>query len=170
MLHVFVMALKCFASVSDICFKCFNYFKRMLQVFYLDVAKSRSGVTHVTMGPHAAVACCSCWGVRKHTRHERSLSTSAWKAYKARVSSGLYSKWYVRSGWCRPPCGCTGCRRGKRGTGTGASVEQSLRVFDQASGVCGPGGAGPRVGALGVDVGNEVLVAASERAVQTSWC
>lgn len=42
------------------------------------------------------------------------------------------------------------------------SVEWSLRVFGQASYVCGPGGAGLRVGALGVDVGNEVLARASE--------
>jgi hypothetical protein len=29
----------CFASVSDVCCKCFSCFGRMLQVFYLDVAK-----------------------------------------------------------------------------------------------------------------------------------
>jgi hypothetical protein len=35
----FQVFLWCFASVSDICCKCFNCFGRMLQVFHLDVAK-----------------------------------------------------------------------------------------------------------------------------------
>jgi hypothetical protein len=34
--HVFS---QCFASVSDVCCKCFSCFGRMLQVFHLDVAK-----------------------------------------------------------------------------------------------------------------------------------
>jgi hypothetical protein len=34
----------CFASVLDVCYKYFSYFRRILQVFHL-------GVAHVAMGP-----------------------------------------------------------------------------------------------------------------------
>jgi hypothetical protein len=37
--HVFLSFFWCFASVPDICCMCFSCFKRMLQVFHLDVAK-----------------------------------------------------------------------------------------------------------------------------------
>jgi hypothetical protein len=40
-----------FSGVSDVCCKCFKYFKRMLQVFYLDVAKVDIGVAHFAVGP-----------------------------------------------------------------------------------------------------------------------
>jgi hypothetical protein len=30
---------RCFASISNVCFRCFSYFGRMLEVFYLDVTK-----------------------------------------------------------------------------------------------------------------------------------
>jgi hypothetical protein len=29
----------CFSGVSDVCYKCFSYFRHMLQVFHLDVVK-----------------------------------------------------------------------------------------------------------------------------------
>jgi hypothetical protein len=84
MLHMFAMALKCFASVSDICFKCFNYFKRMLQVFYLDIAKVDPVLhmlqwDHMPQSPAVAVGALEsiqgmsgpCLQVRgKRTRHE----------------------------------------------------------------------------------------------------
>ena len=43
MLHVFAMVFKCFsdvfASVSEVCFKCFIYLFCTLQLLYLDVSK-----------------------------------------------------------------------------------------------------------------------------------
>jgi hypothetical protein len=69
----------------------FQVFLGVLQVFQLfrtyvasvssAYCKSRSGVTHVALGPPAAVACCSCRAVEKRTRHERSSPANAWKAY-----------------------------------------------------------------------------------------
>jgi hypothetical protein len=56
MLHMFAMVFKCFASVSDVCCKSFNYFERMLQVFDLDVVKKDLSVAHVAIG----LTCCSC--------------------------------------------------------------------------------------------------------------
>ena len=41
----------CFPGVSDVCCKCFNCFGRILQVFYLDVVKVDLGVAHVVVGP-----------------------------------------------------------------------------------------------------------------------
>jgi hypothetical protein len=37
--HVVFKFFWCFASVSDVCCKCFNYFGRILQMFPLDVTK-----------------------------------------------------------------------------------------------------------------------------------
>jgi hypothetical protein len=39
-----------FASVFDVCCKCFSYFKCMLQVFHLDVANRDRGVPRVAGG------------------------------------------------------------------------------------------------------------------------
>jgi hypothetical protein len=40
MLHIFYSSYTCFFSgVSDVCYKCFSYFRHMLQVFHLYVAK-----------------------------------------------------------------------------------------------------------------------------------
>jgi hypothetical protein len=35
----FSSVFRYFASVSDVCCKCFSYFRRMLQVFHLNVVK-----------------------------------------------------------------------------------------------------------------------------------
>jgi hypothetical protein len=49
----------CFSRVSDICCKCLNYFGCMLQMFPLDVAKSRSGVHMLQWTPSTTATCCS---------------------------------------------------------------------------------------------------------------
>jgi hypothetical protein len=54
--HMYVasVALRCcicctdYTCVASVCFKCFNYFKRILQVFYLDVAYVCSAHTHMS--------------------------------------------------------------------------------------------------------------------------
>jgi hypothetical protein len=40
--------------------KCFSYFKHMLQVFYLDVAKVDQVLHMLQWDPHAVAAYCSC--------------------------------------------------------------------------------------------------------------
>jgi hypothetical protein len=35
----FSSVFRCFSSVSDACFKCFIVFRRMLQMFHLDISK-----------------------------------------------------------------------------------------------------------------------------------
>jgi hypothetical protein len=52
MLH---MLLWLYTHVSNICFKCFICFRRMLQMFHLDVLKVGLG------GAHAAIVCCCCY-------------------------------------------------------------------------------------------------------------
>jgi hypothetical protein len=37
--HVFLSFLLLFVSISDVCYKCFSYFGRMLYLFHLDVVK-----------------------------------------------------------------------------------------------------------------------------------
>jgi uncharacterized membrane protein len=48
-----MFALKLY--VASVCFKCFKYFRGMLQVFYTDVAKLDYDVAHVAMVVHI------CW-------------------------------------------------------------------------------------------------------------
>jgi hypothetical protein len=54
----------CFPGISDICYKCFNYFGCMLQVFHLNIAKvdlccTCCSETHLQQ-PHAATVGAVC--------------------------------------------------------------------------------------------------------------
>jgi hypothetical protein len=52
----FAMATNVFSGVSNVCCKCFNSFRRMLQVFHLSVANVDLGVAHVAVGQPPVVA------------------------------------------------------------------------------------------------------------------
>jgi hypothetical protein len=67
---------RCFASVSDICCKCFSYFGRMLQVFHLDVTKLDLVLHMLHWYPAAAAA-----GAQTVSR------ACAWEASGARAVS-----------------------------------------------------------------------------------
>jgi hypothetical protein len=64
----FTMATHVFSIVSDVCCKCF---RRVLQVFHLDVAKVNMLFAHVVVGPicrnrllcWARLHACGCGGV-----------------------------------------------------------------------------------------------------------
>ena len=49
--HVFSNVLGVFASVSDVCCKCFSCFERMLHVFHMYVSKVDRDAPHVAMCP-----------------------------------------------------------------------------------------------------------------------
>jgi hypothetical protein len=66
----FAMAMTCFASVSDVCCKCFICCGCMLQVFHLNIAKVDMMLQMLQQDPSAATACCSCWGT-VHARRMR---------------------------------------------------------------------------------------------------
>ena len=51
--HVFSSFFWCFASVLDICCRCFSYFRRMLQMFHLNIAKV-DRMLHMLNGTHLA--------------------------------------------------------------------------------------------------------------------
>jgi hypothetical protein len=44
-------------SVASLCCKCFRYFRRMLQMFYLNISKGDFGVAHVVMAIYACFKC-----------------------------------------------------------------------------------------------------------------
>ena len=99
----------CFAIVSDVCCKYFNYFGCMLQVFYLDVAKVDL-VLHMLQWDHllqssAVVAGAPLSGI------ECPPPTCARKTYEARgVSACCRSGGQrVRSGWRGLRVGAPGC-------------------------------------------------------------
>jgi hypothetical protein len=76
--HVFFKFFWCFVNVLDVCCKCFSYFRRMLQVFHLNVAKvdrmlHMLNETHLTQLPTAVARAC-CWRVaeRVNAPHVRS--------------------------------------------------------------------------------------------------
>jgi hypothetical protein len=50
---MFHILLWLYTYVSSICFKCFSRFRRMLQVFHLDVAKVDLDIACVAMAIHA---------------------------------------------------------------------------------------------------------------------
>jgi len=52
-----------FASVSDVCCKCYNYFGHMLHVFYLDLAKVDLMLHMLQWDPHAQMLGCRQAGV-----------------------------------------------------------------------------------------------------------
>ena len=134
---------RCFVSVSDVCCKCFNCFERILQVFYLDVAH----VKWDHLPPPPAAAAGALESVRgtsgprllargKRTKHERQAVSTCRRS----------GEWRVRSRWCGPPLGRTGCRCGNTGywhQHECRKVSACLHVFGRASSACGPGGAGP---------------------------
>jgi hypothetical protein len=45
------------AHVASLCFKCFRYFRGVLQVFYIDVVKADRDVAHVAMVIHVCFKC-----------------------------------------------------------------------------------------------------------------
>jgi hypothetical protein len=47
----------CFSGVSDVRCKCFSCFRRMVQVFHLDVANLDLSVAHVAIGLSCRHAC-----------------------------------------------------------------------------------------------------------------
>jgi hypothetical protein len=63
-----------FSSVSDVCCKCFSYFGRMLQVFYLDVVKVD---LMLQRDPLAATASWSCLGVVHARGKQRRMEAGA---------------------------------------------------------------------------------------------
>jgi hypothetical protein len=59
---VFQVFLSVFASVSNACFKCFIFFRRMLQNLHLNVLKIDRMLYMLQCDSHTIAACCSCWG------------------------------------------------------------------------------------------------------------
>jgi hypothetical protein len=51
----------CFPRVSDVCCKCFNRFKRMLQMLSYRCWKVDLVLHMLQWTPSAVAACCSCW-------------------------------------------------------------------------------------------------------------
>jgi hypothetical protein len=81
---------RCFASVSDVCYKCFSCFGHMLQVFHLDVAKVDLVLHMLQWDPYVAVAGAPLsqrrWSPRTGMRHGQVSHPCGWRA--------------------RTPCGC----------------------------------------------------------------
>jgi hypothetical protein len=48
---MFAMTFKCFASVSDVCCKCFSYFRTYVASISSGCSKSRYDIAHVIMDP-----------------------------------------------------------------------------------------------------------------------
>jgi hypothetical protein len=99
----------CFASVSDVCCKCINYFGRMLQVFHLDVAKVDL-VLHMLQWDHLLLGLAVVAGHCRASAECLCLHVCG-KVYEARVVSACYrlGGQRVLSGWRRPHVGAPGC-------------------------------------------------------------
>jgi hypothetical protein len=59
--YVFQWLHICFPRVTDVCCKCFNSFRRLLQMLSLDVTKVDLVLYMLQWTPYATAACCSCW-------------------------------------------------------------------------------------------------------------
>jgi hypothetical protein len=58
--------------VANVCFKCFRYFRGILQVFYIDVAKVDRDVAYVAM---VVYVCCKCLFLMFHLLFRRMLQS-----------------------------------------------------------------------------------------------
>jgi hypothetical protein len=80
--HVFKFFLV-FATVSDVCYKCFSHFGCTLQVFHQDVAKVDMVLHMLQWDAPAASTCYNCWGIAKR---EQTVSRAyMWEAEGARA-------------------------------------------------------------------------------------
>ena len=79
---------KCFASISDACYKYFSCFVRILQVFCLNVLKIDWDVEHIACDHPATTTCCSCLGTVYARGGAEGWSTFRQRAREARGDSG----------------------------------------------------------------------------------
>jgi hypothetical protein len=87
-LHMFAMATHMFssffwsfASISDVCCKCFICVRRMLQVFYLNVAKVDRVLHMLQLDPPAAPAAATAgappWVIARASEADRRIRGAA---------------------------------------------------------------------------------------------
>jgi hypothetical protein len=91
MLHKFVMVFKCFlgvfASVLDVCFKCFIYLLLYVVTIAYEYLKSRSGVAHgIRVGAVGGASnvrgdASDVWG-----RHRPAVRATCWECSLARYA------------------------------------------------------------------------------------
>jgi hypothetical protein len=84
---MFAMAIYMFSSFLVFC-KYFSYFRRMLQVFYLNVAKVDRMLHMCEWDPLAAAACCSCWDTAKLANGPHLQSSGAGDIWATRALRG----------------------------------------------------------------------------------
>ena len=97
----------CFASVSDVCCKCFNCFGHMLQIFPQDVTKVDQDVAYVVIAIHVCFECmfqkfhlssipdecCKCFvRVLQHTCMLQAYVSSIFRCF-IRMFASVSSRW-----------------------------------------------------------------------------
>jgi hypothetical protein len=115
-----------FASVSDICCKCFNYFERMLQVFHMNIAKVNRGLHMLQGNPPVAYTYCSCLDAIERAQMVPRACAGKWRG---RERSPRVVRWHEPSAWVRPRYGPTDrCPIGRPGASSSHDYFRHIKI------------------------------------------